>query len=938
MKKILQLGTKQLFFLGMFILFAGNAFAYTPPTALQVAWTGSDQSSTCHQFGDYITNVTFAGINNTTTVGTSGWHFDYGRTTPQVTPGEVTIGQSYPISVTVTGQDLGYQYIAVYVDWNQNNVNGTPSFPYILDANENPVVWYGNTGTGSKTLTGTINVPAGISPGQIYMRVMLDADTGGANGGDYTCAVGFGEFEDYVLNVKAALIPPVATTGSSSSISTTGATLNGTINANNASTTVTFEYGTTTGYGSSVTADQSPVTGSTAISVSKAIMGLIPNTTYHFRVVGVSTSGTTNGLDQSFTTLAALPSATTSTATTITTTGATLNGSINANNASTSVTFDYGLTTGYGSSATATPGTVAGTSNTSVSASLTGLTPNTTYHYRVKGVNSAGTTNGLDGSFTTNAASASSFQTAGNWSLASNWSAGIPGSATEATISANCTVDGNFTTGNLIISSTASLTISSGNTLTSTGDLDLESDNNGTGSLINSGTLNVSGIITAQRYMTGNKWHLVSPVAAGSSISTFIQATGNAIPLSGSNYGMMDYNETTNSWKPFFTTVTVGNLTAGKGYNVRRSSSGTVAFTGTLTSGTKTVPLTKVGTEGWNCVGNPYPSAIGINTLATSAENLITKNIGILDGSYACVYVWDEDATYSGQNLYKIISNSGFTIPGKTNLLQNYIAPGQGFFVKTAANNNTLQFTALMQSQQVSTIFRSPANTTSWPGIALNAASADASSSTIITFNRNMTNGLDPTYDAGLLRGTNGLSLYTRLVEDNGVDFSVQCLPENYNNLVIPVGIDCKAGGDVTFSAENVALPTECNVVLEDKTTGILTLLSDGAGYKATLPAETSGIGRFYIHTNLNLSTGKSEITAEINKLKAYITNGMIIIEGEVTDQAIATLYNLQGQKVRVKSLQKGSMNTLSCPELMNGIYMLTIQQNGEIVTRKLIK
>ena len=152
------------------------------------------------------------------------------------------------------------------------------------------------------------------------------------------------------------------------------------------------------------------------------------------------------------------------------------------------------------------------------------------------------------------------------------------------------------------------------------------------------------------------------------------------------------------------------------------------------------------------------------------------------------------------------------------------------------------------------------------------------------------------------------------------------------------MGIDCKAGGDITFSAENLALPTGCYVILEDKTTGTLTSLSDGAGYKATLPAETSGIGRFYIHTNLNLTTGKSEITTEINNLKAYITNGTIIIEGEVTDQAIATLYNLQGQKVRVVSLQKGSMNTLSCPELMNGIYMLTIQQNGEIVTRKLIK
>ena len=46
---------------------------------------------------------------------------------------------------------------------------------------------------------------------------------------------------------------------------------------------------------------------------------------------------------------------------------------------------------------------VSGTSATSASAGITGLTPNTTYHYRVIGVNSAGTSYGLDETFTTNA-------------------------------------------------------------------------------------------------------------------------------------------------------------------------------------------------------------------------------------------------------------------------------------------------------------------------------------------------------------------------------------------------------------------------------------------------------------------------------------------------------------------------------------------------------
>ena len=86
-----------------------------------------------------------------------------------------------------------------------------------------------------------------------------------------------------------------------------GPSLNGTVNANNASTTVTFQYGLTTAYGSTVTADQSPVTGTSDTAVSKAIAGLSPNMTYHYRVVGVNSAGTTNGSDLTFSTQVGLP-------------------------------------------------------------------------------------------------------------------------------------------------------------------------------------------------------------------------------------------------------------------------------------------------------------------------------------------------------------------------------------------------------------------------------------------------------------------------------------------------------------------------------------------------------------------------------------------------------------------------------------------------------
>jgi hypothetical protein len=102
------------------------------------------------------------------------------------------------------------------------------------------------------------------------------------------------------------IIAPIATTDAASAVTFTGATLYGTVNAQNDSTTVTFEYGLDTTYGTTVTAMQSPVTGTTAIAVSATISGLTPNTTYHFRVVASNSAGPTNGSDLTFTTNAAL--------------------------------------------------------------------------------------------------------------------------------------------------------------------------------------------------------------------------------------------------------------------------------------------------------------------------------------------------------------------------------------------------------------------------------------------------------------------------------------------------------------------------------------------------------------------------------------------------------------------------------------------------------
>jgi alpha-tubulin suppressor-like RCC1 family protein len=99
---------------------------------------------------------------------------------------------------------------------------------------------------------------------------------------------------------------PVATTLAATVVAGTSATLNGTVNARNNSSTVTFDYGTTTAYGTTVSAVPATVTGSSSAAVGMVLSGLTEGTTYHFRINGVNAAGGSNGDDLTFNTLSLL--------------------------------------------------------------------------------------------------------------------------------------------------------------------------------------------------------------------------------------------------------------------------------------------------------------------------------------------------------------------------------------------------------------------------------------------------------------------------------------------------------------------------------------------------------------------------------------------------------------------------------------------------------
>ena len=139
---------------------------------------------------------------------------------------------------------------------------------------------------------------------------------------------------------------PTATTNAATSVGGTAATLNGSVNAEGASTTVTYCYSTssltncvggtvTTVNGSTPTAD-----GHHEHRRDGRATGLTPNTEYFFQIKAVNSVTTTYGAVLNFTTTLA-PAATTSAASGTTATTSTLNGSVNAENSSTTVSFCY---------------------------------------------------------------------------------------------------------------------------------------------------------------------------------------------------------------------------------------------------------------------------------------------------------------------------------------------------------------------------------------------------------------------------------------------------------------------------------------------------------------------------------------------------------------------------------------------------------------------
>ena len=196
--------------------------------------------------------------------------------------------------------------------------------------------------------------------------------------------------------------PPLVFNASATGIGLTTATLNAFVFPQGTETSYWFEYGYSTSYGNSTTTNVLPASMS-GVAIATPATGLSLNSTYHFRIVATNIDGRVDGPDLTFVTREKVPpKVTTQAATDVTTTTATLNATVNPGADDTTYWFQYWTTSAYGQ--TPAGQLAVGTSDSSVSAQLTGLTPGKQYYFRIVAVNSLTEADGAAVTFTTTSA------------------------------------------------------------------------------------------------------------------------------------------------------------------------------------------------------------------------------------------------------------------------------------------------------------------------------------------------------------------------------------------------------------------------------------------------------------------------------------------------------------------------------------------------------
>ena len=485
--------------------------------------------------------------------------------------------------------------------------------------------------------------------------------------------------------------------------------------------------------------------------------------------------------------------------------------------------------------------------------------------------------------------------------------------------------------------------------------LTLLSDASGTALVVNSGTgLVTGGTATVQRYIDPSLnaglgyRHLSAPVG-GSTVNNL--ATAGFTPVVNASYNssatpgtvtpfptVFGYDQSrvgtvTSNFAPFdqgwaSPTTLTGALAVGQGYAVNLTGGLTPNFTGTLTSGTQTLTLSRSSNPaaGWALVGNPYPAPLDYGLVASSDRS----------GLDAAIYVFESSSPYTGS--YRASVNG---VGGNGNSGSALVGTGQGFFVRVSNGQPSGSLT-FRNAQRLTSyasqvpVRRAAADTRPLVQLALRGGNVPADN-LFVYVQAGATAGLDSEFDAVKRPNSTGLNLSAPTA--TGEALAIQGLPLLSGATVVPLTVDVPATGSYALAAPTLNnLPVSTRVELVDNLTGTrqdLRLLP-AAGYAFTAAA-THLSGRFSLELTPAgaLATAAAALAAQVLAFPNPAHDRLTLVRpaGAATS---AELVNALGQVVRRFALPTAE-TSLDVRELATGVYLLRLRLDGQPVNKRLV-
>lgn len=467
--------------------------------------------------------------------------------------------------------------------------------------------------------------------------------------------------------------------------------------------------------------------------------------------------------------------------------------------------------------------------------------------------------------------------------------------------------------------------------LATNGFLTLVSSASHTALIAGSGTANVTGNVTMQRFIPsayGYKY-ISSPFQ-----SATVNGLGDDIDLGATWPSLYRYNEsnTTTGWESYLTTTDLLNPLEGYAANFGSSALPLTAdITGVVNNGPLSVTLYNHNnpyTLGYNLVGNPYPSPIDWDAISGWTK------INIDDA----LYYFKASTTDEFGGTYSTYIN-GISSDGQASAI---IPSMQGFFVHVTDGAYTVTGTlGLNNSVRVTdftTSFMKSGEKDQPPFLRIAAAFEDIPLSTDpLTFYYDEKAGpaFDSHLDALKLLNTDYSvpSLYTFTAE--GKKLSIHALPETEDTLrIIPLGLKTNIDGNIVFKLIDDELSTG-DIFITDLGEGIQSRLIGTSGYKVFLKAGEY-IDRFY----LNLTQPQPEIPEppeEPDLFSVYSSFGMVKvrINTDMTGSGTFSLNSLTGQRLFVRKISDPDFKEYY-PGLMDGIYIASFASSTHVFSKKI--